>query len=138
MELYIASNNMVLDNKLIEFMKSHKNLIVNYNLVDIQIFLLINSLLPKTVLENSRNEFSNIKKNLPNELVKMSIDFNNEVNKSMRLSLLKVDYLWLVVNIIIKSRIKSVCVSFKDVMNKNIEEIFYLDSNNLNQIKFAA
>ncbi len=89
MEIYLLKNNVSLDNNLVSFLKVYKSIIVNPELTDIDIFTAL-----KSQSRNSKKTKTKINMDfIPEEIIKMSYDFNTYFAKSLRLSMLKLSFL---------------------------------------------
>lgn len=90
MEIYIAKNNTPVDGNLIDFLKAHKNIAVNPEFADIDVFMG----LKRKMKVNKKTGQNNIKLDkIPKELLDMSKEINVNFVKLLRLSMLKWSFL---------------------------------------------
>jgi hypothetical protein len=82
MEIYIAKNNTPVDGNLIDFLKVHKNIVVNPEFADIDVFMGL-----KRKMKNNKKTMQNIKLDkIPQELIDISKEINGNFVKLLRLT----------------------------------------------------
>lgn len=97
MTLYIAKNHIKPDKKLLQWMKGHKNIIVNYEFADIQIYLIYFFSVKPDTLKQRSNDCKAYEKSLPQDLVDLSNQISVRVLKLVRLSKWKPDFVWFLI-----------------------------------------
>lgn len=89
MEIHIVKNNLPVDGNLINFLKVHKNIAVNPEFADIDVFRGL-----KRKIKDSKRAQEKIKLDkIPKELIDISMEFNANFVKLLRLSMLKWSFL---------------------------------------------
>jgi hypothetical protein len=87
MEIAILDNNIKVNDDIIKFLKSHKNILVNPEFADIQIIMALERNIKRN--KNIKNEISINDKNIPAELHKLSDDFKTNFIGLVKLSMLR-------------------------------------------------
>ncbi len=131
MELYVMQHNITPSTGLIEYLKSFKSLKVNKDLADICVLFVIMTSIPREKFDKSKMMFRSFSEGLPQELIGIAKEFNNEVDKVIKLSLFKPDVFFFFASIVLKGLLKQLS---KDGNNKvarfrqNLKEIFLYDN----------
>lgn len=94
MEVFIFSNSLQNKKEVIAYILPFKNFVVNNGFADIEI--LINSMvrMPKEVLEHRRKQFKLITDSIPNELKDMSLNFDKALEKAIKLSAFRMEFVF--------------------------------------------
>jgi len=108
MELYVAANNLVVDNKLKSYLIGFKTVKVNPEFADLQVLFGLARMIPHDKLMELKEKNEKIVSELPKELTQLGDAFNKKVNFLISLSVINTR-LWL---FLIKMICKYTLISF--------------------------
>lgn len=94
MTLYVVKNKIKPDSKIINWLKNHKNIIVNSELADIQILLVVILTKSNETLRRTNDYYKKYEASLPSELVILSNCFAEKMTSLINLSCWKPDFVW--------------------------------------------
>jgi hypothetical protein len=140
MEMFFLKNEIPLKNDYIELLKTHKNLVVNPDFLDIQTLLLTKIAAEKKGhLKNEINWFRKTLEALPSEFIDIHYRFNNKADKIIQLSCFKPDFLFFTFKIIMVNFFKGKVTNILQRVREEREFILHNESSIVNAgIKMAV
>ena len=133
MEVYVYEHSLHNKKETISYILPFKTFVVNPGFADIEI--LINSMIrmPKSVLESRRKHFKEISATVPDDLKKMALEFEKLLERAIKLSSWRMEFVLYFIKIFSIAIIKSIVnrsfnalksiflISFKEIYkNENI------------------
>lgn len=131
MELFAFENNLQNDKNIIAYLMPFKNYVVNTEFADIEILAGRITKIPKSVFETKKKKYLELKKSIPEELKVFSSEFDIELDKAIKLSILRASFLIYFTRIFLLALVFSaVSLSFQKVKNfiKSLKDIFIYEN----------
>lgn len=89
MQLHITKNKIPQTRLLSEFIVRHKIFVVNPQLTNIEVLLVLLKNMDKSKFKNNVDRWSELKKNVPKELLDYSDQFSKHIDELVKLSMLR-------------------------------------------------
>ena len=115
MEMYFVRKEIPINNKYMELLRVHKNVVVNPELLDIQLLLLIKMSAEKAgKLQVTRSWYKETIESLDKDFEKLLLEFNVYSDKILVLSILKPDFLLFTLRLVVNRTVNRSIQSLKN------------------------